>query len=388
MRVAGVTGIDALSRERIRQAALRIATATGLEVDIMAGASGARTAIDLPAGRYGRPALAVSEVWERKGVAVSVLRAIDRKSLVLFALILVVCGLFVANATSAAVRARRTELGVLSSLGWSGSRLFAVVLSEVAAVGLIAGALGGLIALPLAALIGVQASLIRAALAIPAATVLAALAGLVPAARAARADPLAAVRPVVLEVRRAWRPRTLGALALVNLLRAPGRTVLGALSLAIGVCALTLLLAATLAFHNTLVGTLLGDAVAVNVRASDYAAVAATIVLGLAAVADVLFLNLRERSAEFATLIATGWDDRSLSRLIAFEGLWIGGLGAALGAFVGLALVAVFAAAVPIALVLTTLAAAVVGIACAGLAGLAPARWLRRAPTVPVLAGE
>jgi putative ABC transport system permease protein len=388
VRVAGVTGIDALSRERIRQAASRIATATGLDVDIMAGASGAPTAIDLPAGRYGRPALALSETWVRKGVATRILSATDRKSLVLFALILVVCALFVANAASAAVRARRTELGILSSLGWSAGRLFGVVLLEVGGIGLCAGLLGSLLALPLAALVGVSASLPRAALAVAAATVLALLAGLAPAARAARSSPVAAVRPIVLETRRAWRPRGLGQLAMVNLIRTPGRTLLGSLSLAIGVCALTLLLAATVAFHDVLVGTLLGDAVSVQVRGSDYVAVASTVVLGLAAVADVLFLNLRERASEFATLSATGWDDRALGRLVALEGAWLGALGAFAGAAIGLVAAAAFAGALPAGLVLTALGAATAGTALASLTGLLSALWLRHAPLAPLLAGE
>jgi putative ABC transport system permease protein len=388
VRVAGVTGIDQVSRERIRQAAERIATRTGLDVDITAGASGAPTAIELAAGRFGRPALSLTEPWIRKGVATRVLSAVDRKSVVLFTLILVVCALFVANATSAAVRARRTELGILASLGWTTGRLFAVVLAEVATIGLAAGLLGALLAVPLAALVGVDASVARAALAVPAATALAMLAGLVPATRAARADPLAAVRPAVLEARRAWRPRGLVALAVINVMRTPGRTALGALSLAIGVCALTLLLAATLAFHDTLVGTVLGDAVAVDIRSSDYVAVIATVVLGLAAVADVLFLNLRERSSEFATLTATGWDDHALGRLLSLEGLSIGALGATTGAVVGLAAAALFAGALPASLLLTTLTAAVGGTVLAGLAGLAPAQWLRRAPSLPVLAGE
>lgn len=127
VRVAGVTGIDDLSRERIRQAAERIAAATRLDVDITAGASGAPIPIELPAGKYGRPMLALTELWVRKGVAARVLSEIDRKSVVLFALILVVCALFVTNAAGAAVRARRSELGVLASLGWSTWRLFAVV---------------------------------------------------------------------------------------------------------------------------------------------------------------------------------------------------------------------------------------------------------------------
>ena len=89
--------------------------------------------------------------------------ALRQQSRELFALILVVCALFVTNAASAAVRARRDELGVLACLGWSTGRLFAVVLAEVAVVGFAASALGGLLALPLAALVGVDASPARAA---------------------------------------------------------------------------------------------------------------------------------------------------------------------------------------------------------------------------------
>ena len=388
VRVAGVTGIDALSRERIRQAAERIATRTGLDVDITAGASGAPTAVDLPAGLFGRPRLALEEVWVRKGVAARVLTAVDRKSLVLFGLILVVCALFVAIAASAAVRARTRELGMLACLGWSTGRLFAVVLAETAMVGFVAGVLGGVLALPLALLVGVKASAARALLAVPAATLLALLAGVVPAARAARAEPLAAVAPLVLEARRTWRPRGLGELALVNLLRTPGRTALGALSLAIGICALTLLLAATVAFHDVLVGTLLGDAVAVEVHGSDVVAVAATVLLGVAAVGDVVFLGLRERAPEFATLIATGWDDAVLSRLIVYEGLWIGALGALAGAVAGLACAALFAGALPLGLVLAAIGAAVAGAALSGLAAFVPVRALQRRPAVPALAEE
>jgi hypothetical protein len=388
VRVAGVTGPDAVSRERIRQAAERIATATGLDVDVTVGASPSPQAIDLPAGRFGRPALALEEPWVRKGVAATILTAIDRKSVLLFALILVVCGLFVANAAGAAVRSRRTELGVLACLGWPTSRLFGVVLGELAAVGLVAGALGGLLALPIAALAGIDASPGRAALAVPAAVLLALLAGVVPAARAARMQPIAAVRPPVLAARRSRRIRRVAGLAATDLLRVPGRTALGVVSVAIGVCALTLLLAATVAFHDTLVGTLLGDAIAVEVRATDYVAVAATVLLGAAAVADVLYLGLRERAAELATLRATGWDERALTRLVGYEGLLIGAAGSLLGAALGLAGVAAFTDVLPADLAATAGAAAAAGTALAGLAALAPAAWLRRLPAVPLLAGE
>ena len=70
----------------------------------------------------------------------------------------------------------------------------------------------------------------------------------------------------------------------------------------------------------------------------DTVAVAATVLLGaLGAVADVLYLNIRDRSAELATLRATGWTAGALARLVAAEGFGIGVLGGLLGAGLGLA---------------------------------------------------
>lgn len=54
------------------------------------------------------------------------------------------------------------------------------------------------------------------------------------------------------------------------------------------------------AFEGEVAGSLLGDAVSVQVRSSDYAAAAVAALLGAAAVADVLYLNVRERAAEYA----------------------------------------------------------------------------------------
>ena len=118
VRVAGVTGPDPVSLERIREAAQQIEVRTGLDVDIVAGSSPSPTTIDLPAGKFGQPPLTLSEDWVKKGVAVAILSAIDKNSLVLFALILIVCVLFVANSASAAIRGRRRELGCWPA--WAG----------------------------------------------------------------------------------------------------------------------------------------------------------------------------------------------------------------------------------------------------------------------------
>jgi hypothetical protein len=94
VRVAGVTGPNPVSLERIKEVAQQIAVRTGLDVDIVTGSSPAPTAITLAAGRFGQPALTLHEGWVKKGVAVAILTAIDKKSVLLFVLILVVCALF------------------------------------------------------------------------------------------------------------------------------------------------------------------------------------------------------------------------------------------------------------------------------------------------------
>ena len=332
VRVAGVTGPDALSRERVNAVAQQIAQRTGLDVDIVAGSSPSPVTIGLPAGKFGQPPLTLTENWVKKGVAVAILNAVDKTSVVLFTLILVVCVLFVGNAATAAVRGRRRELGVLAALGWRRSRLFATVLGELAGIGLAAGLLAAAIAVPVSAALGLSASPGRALLAVPVAIAVAVAGGLAPAWLAARADPVSSVRPPVLAVRRAHQPRGITSLALLNVARTPGRTLIGVVSLAVGIAALTLLTAVTFAFRGVVVGSLLGDAVAVQVRGVDYIAAGATVALGVLAVADVVFLNITERAAELATIRSFGWRDTALARLVITEGAIIGVAGSLAGA--------------------------------------------------------
>ncbi|MEU7997872.1 FtsX-like permease family protein [Micromonospora sp. NPDC049060] len=388
VRVADVGGYSDRAAEQVRLVAERIAQVTGLDVDITLGSSPAPQAVELPAGSFGRPALRLTEEWSALGVASVITKAVDRKSVALFVLVLVVCALFLGNAVAAAVRDRRSELAVLACLGWPARRIGALILGEVAALGLAAGLLALALAVPLGAALGIDVGWRRALLAVPVALLLALVAGLTPALRAARAHPAAALRPAVATARWVRRPRTLVGLALANLARTPGRTLLGAGALAIGVAALTLVTAAGYAFRGAIVGSLLGDTVSLSVRGADTMAAVATVLLGAAAVADVLYLNIRDRAAELATLRAVGWSDAALGRLIAYEGLALGLLGAVTGAGLGLAGAAWLVGALPGTLVAVAASVAATGVLVTSVAALVPAALLRRLPTARLLAEE
>ncbi|GIH25208.1 hypothetical protein Aph01nite_35180 [Acrocarpospora phusangensis] len=388
VRVAGVTGLDDLSQERVRDVAERIATTTGLDVDITIGSSPGPRTVRLPAGSFGRPELNLREDWTTKGVAVALIKAVDRKSVLLSVLILAVCVLFLSNTVAASVRVRRRELAVLGCLGWPAWRLSTLVLGEVLIIGLAAGALGVAAAFPLAALTGITLSGPHALLAVPVACGVTLLAGLVPALRAGRAHPMAAIHPAVLKVGRARRRRTVYGMAVGNVIRVPGRSLAGVVALAVGVAAVGILIVITRQFHGTAQGTLLGDAVSLQVRGVDLAAALTTVALGVFAIADALYLSVRERAAELAALRACGWSDLELSRLIVTEGGLLGFTGAAIGTALALGGLWSFTGGLSVAMVTAVLPVTAAGAGLAVLAAAVPAQLMRGLRLAAVLAED
>ncbi len=388
VKVAGVSGPDPLSLQRIRVVAQRIHEETGLQVDITAGSSPHAVLISLPKGRFGRPPLLLSEGWSKKGVTVSFLNALDRKDLALFALILIICGFFVANGAFASVTTRRVEIGTLLTLGWSKLEVFAAVLCELALVGLLAGVAGSALAAVLVAVLSLDFALVNVLYVLPLAVGLALAAGLVPAWRAARGSPLDAIRPPVSGGARALPVRSVLRMALVNLWRLRARALVGGAGLVIGAAALTVLLAIQAAFQGTLVGTLLGSALSVQVRGADFLAIGLTVALAALSVADVLYLNLRERSAELVTLRTVGWSERELLALVEAEALLLALAATLAGAAVGIVLGALLLAIPVLPLLAGAAIATAGGVLAATLASLLPLSQLRRLTPPTVLAAE
>jgi len=132
----------------------------------------------------------------------------------------------------------------------------------------------------------------------------------------------------------------------------------------------------------------LGQAITVQIRGVDLAAAGLTIALAAVSVADVLFLNVRERAAELVTLQTLGWSDREVATVVALEGATLGVAGSVAGATAGLAF-----AALLLGVALGPLAAAAgiaigAGAAAAAVASLLPLTQIRRLAPPAVLAAE
>ena len=388
VRVAGVQGPDPLSRERIRLVAEAIHEQTGLAVDVTAGSSPRDLRVQLPAGRFGQPPMTVREGWIEKGVAVSFLDAVDRKSLLLFILVLAVCTLFLANGGFASVTARRRELGVLSCLGWTRRELFGAVLGESVAVGAIAGIAGTVLVWVLVSLLDLRLPVWQALLVAPVSVLVTAAAGVLPAYRASRLEPLDALQPPVKAASKGRRVSSIVRMAVGNVVRVPARTILGCAGLFLGIAAFTVIVAINSAFGGQLAGTVLGRFISIEVRGPDLLSVGLIMVLGAASVADVLMVNTRERSIEFATLSAVGWSAGELRWLFLLEGVALGLLGSAAGAAAGAALTFAIPGLVFSDIAGSALVSVLVGCALAAVASVVLLPTLARLSVAQVFAEE
>jgi ABC-type antimicrobial peptide transport system permease subunit len=198
---------------------------------------------------------------------------------------------------------------------------------------------------------------------------------------------LEAVRPPTWSQKRGRRVTSLLGLAFANLRRAPARSLVAMAALFVGVASLTLLLALNYGFQGRLAGTLLGEAITVQVRGLDFLAAGLVIALAGLSLADVLYLNLRERSAEIVTLRTVGWNDNQLGLVLALEALTLGLLASSAGATLGLVLGAQLGAPIS-TLALAATAGTLGGCLVALLASLLPYAHLARLTAPRVLAEE
>jgi ABC-type antimicrobial peptide transport system permease subunit len=266
--------------------------------------------------------------------------------------------------------------------------VFRAVLAELMLVGVVAGVAGAALAAGLVAAFSLHLPLLRTLLVVPLAVVLAIVAGLLPAYRAARGKPLDAILPPVTGGGRGRRVHGIATIALVNLGRLPGRTLVGAAGLMLGVAALTILVAIEHGFQGTLVGTVLGSAISVQVRGSDFVALTLTLVLAALSAGDVLYLNLRERQAEVVTLQTLGWSDAETRRLVAIEALLLA-VGASLGgAAIGIVLGALVLGVGLLVLLIAAAIAAAAAAAAAMASSLLPLLRIRTLSAPEILAAE
>jgi putative ABC transport system permease protein len=266
VRVAGTGAPGAASEARLEQAAARIHAATGLDVDVVKGSSARAVSVQLPAGRFGRPALTVSEPWWSKGVAIGFTRAVRTQDITLLALVLVGAVVLVGESAFVSVRRRHLEFGVLRAIGWPVGRIAWLVETAMLMLGLAVGVATVAAGLALRATVLHGLPIGLAALSLLLAVVVAGVGGVIPALSAARGSAVSALRGRGL-IRRSRAPRSAAGLGIRDLRGARRlESLLGIGAVALGTGLLGGVVLATRAFRHRLDVTALGTFLGGQVR--------------------------------------------------------------------------------------------------------------------------
>lgn len=379
VRIAGAEHPSKASQARLARVAADIKDATGLQVDVVKGASPRSISIRLPAGDFGRPALTVTESWAVKGVAVGFTRAVSTQNIVVFLLSLAGAAILVGMTAYTAVRRRRGEFGVLRALGWRSWRIATLVEIEMVVLGVVVGGL--------AATVGAMLSLSSAVLAIPLATGVAMLAAVVPALPAARGSVVAVMeRPGPIRGDRLFR--TSATLALRELVgRWRVEAALGVVAIALGGALVGVMTIVFLAFRGQLDATVMGVYLGERVRPFHLALGVISLVVGGLAAGQIVTLSYLERQRHLAVRRALGWPVASVLRMLAVQALALGVIGGLVGTAVTWGLGSVLGAPIGSQLAGMGISALAGGIA-GMLAAVGPILHAGRSTPIQLLRGE
>jgi hypothetical protein len=332
IKVDGVSSPGPASEGRLSQVAAAIHDATGLQVDVVKGASPRAIQIDLPAGKFGRPALTVTEYWFVKGVVVHFTRAVSGQNLALFALVLVGATLLVGETAFLSVRRRRAEFGVLRALGWPTYRIVWLVELEMLLLGLSVGLVALMLEVPLALRLGWRLTSWQVVGVVPLSVLVATLAAVLPALATSQGTTVSVLRGRG-RIRRSRPPRselTLGIRDLLGTWRM--EALLGTGAIALGAALVGGILLVIWAFQGRLDATVLGTYLGGEVHSFHITLALLTLAIGVLAAGEIITLSYLERRIHLAVLRAVGWSRARILLLLTAQALVLGLLGGVAGA--------------------------------------------------------
>jgi len=312
VRVAGLTGYDAVGRARVETVASAVA-ALGLDVDIVAGSSPQEISIYVPSYR---PAVDpptdlgyVRQGWTTLGAAERVETGLGSINLVLLVMALFVSIVFTVGIQLTTLATRTRDVSILRAVGWDAVGTARWLLAE----SVVAGGLVFLIGLAAWLVAGKSIAGIIATTAIAVALP---LGGTLATALAwSRSAPGAPARGDIIGeryLRQLFRVGGPVGLAARNVLARPIRSLVLIVALATGAATLALGVGLTLEALQRVGPTRLAAELAGTLRPYQLVILGLSCAASISLTAVLLRLDLVARRAEMDVLVATGWDRRDL----------------------------------------------------------------------------
>jgi hypothetical protein len=336
VRVAGTQQPGQVAQQRLSRVAAAIHDATGLQVDIVKGASPRQVQVTLPAGSFGRPALTVTEPWSVKGVGFRFLQAVSLQNLLMFSLVLVAASFLVGQTAYVSVRRRRSELAVLRAIGWPPWRIALLIELELLILGLAVGTVGLALGLLVTDLAHIGSSWWTVLGVVPLSILIALVAGVVPAVSTMRGTTISVIsQPEPIRDRQL--PSSALALGFRQATVWRWDVAMGVAALALGAALLGGIELIAAGFRGQLDTTFLGTYLAGQVRPFHFVVAGLTLAVGAIAAAQVITLAYLERRVHLATLRALGWPRAEVVKMLLGQAIALGLIAAAIAVAVSIA---------------------------------------------------
>ncbi|MDW0118157.1 ABC transporter permease [Sporosarcina thermotolerans] len=336
--VEGVEERTDSSQHKVEAVAKQIMDLTGHHVEIMLGSSSSKVHVDLDTDKEGVAGV-VEEGWQQAGVSWSIQEHIEKSNIILFFYLLLVSFVFCYTVITHSLLRRSTEFAMLRAIGWSRRKIVGILTFEIITLSVFA-------LIPIAVaniwlkILPSYEFFIIFLIVIP----IIAIGYVTGSRKALKLSPRAGLEGEGTQwsFMRLFKINGLLSYVVHQLIRRPLRFGLLAIVLALTAFMSILFVATQQSLSDFLLLSFLGETIDLNLKGFQTAFLVVGLILTIAIVFLLLFLNITERKKEFFILRSVGWSLRRIQMYLSVEVTLIALLGSVIGAIGAYLLLTIF----------------------------------------------
>lgn len=325
--VEGVEERSDISQRKIEDVAKQIMDETGHRVEIMLGSASGKVHVNLGTDKEGTPGV-VEEGWQKSGVSWSIEEQIEKTNVLLFIYLLLISFIFCYTVITHSLLRRSTEFAMLRAIGWSRRKIIAILTFEIITLSTLA-----LIPIAIANIwlkvLAWHELFIIFGIIFP----IISIGYLTGSQKALKISPRAGLEGEGTQWKfmRLFSINGLFSYVVHQLIRRPLRFGLLAIVLALTSLMSILFMATQQSLSDFLLLSFLGETIDLNLKGFQTVFLIVGLVLTIAIVFLLLYLNITERSKEFFILRSIGWSLQRIQLYLSVEVILIAVTGTVLG---------------------------------------------------------
>ncbi|WP_432359406.1 FtsX-like permease family protein [Sporosarcina sp. UB5] len=336
--VDGVEERSDVSQRKIEDVAKRIMDETGHHVEIMLGSASGKVQVNLGTKKEGMPGV-VEEGWQKAGVSWSIEKQIEKTNVLLFIYLLLISFVFCYTVITHSLLRRSTEFAMLRAIGWSRRKIMGILGFEIIVLSTLA-------IIPIAIaniwlkILAWHEFLLIYVIILPIIAV-----GYVTGSRKSlKLSPRAGLEGEGTQwnFMRLFSINGLFSYVAHQLIRRPLRFGLLTIVLALTAFMSILFIATQQSLSDFLLLSFLGETIDLNLKGFQTVFLVVGLILTIAIVFLLIYLNITERKKEFFILRSIGWSLRRIQIYLSIEVSLVAVIGSILGAFGAYALLTFF----------------------------------------------